>query len=130
MSNEFDLKICCIGAGYVGGPTMAVIAANCPKVRHRWRRFFASPSLSSMSFDPLHSSFIYLILLPTLIYLIFLPQLPQKKYRFVSVSLIYPKSKSTHGTPATFPSTSLVYARWSTNVWARISSSPSTLTTK
>jgi hypothetical protein len=37
MSNEFDLKICCIGAGYVGGPTMAVIAANCPKVRHRWR---------------------------------------------------------------------------------------------
>ena len=23
-------KICCIGAGYVGGPTMAVIAKNCP----------------------------------------------------------------------------------------------------
>ena len=23
-------KICCIGAGYVGGPTMAVIADNCP----------------------------------------------------------------------------------------------------
>ena len=23
-------NICCIGAGYVGGPTMAVIAANCP----------------------------------------------------------------------------------------------------
>ena len=23
-------EICCIGAGYVGGPTMAVIAANCP----------------------------------------------------------------------------------------------------
>lgn len=25
-------KICCIGAGYVGGPTMAVIAKNCPEV--------------------------------------------------------------------------------------------------
>ncbi len=25
-------KICCIGAGYVGGPTMAVIAANCPNI--------------------------------------------------------------------------------------------------
>jgi len=26
-------KICCIGAGYVGGPTMAVIAKNCPKIK-------------------------------------------------------------------------------------------------
>jgi len=25
-------KICCIGAGYVGGPTMAVIAAKCPEL--------------------------------------------------------------------------------------------------
>ena len=25
-------KICCIGAGYVGGPTMAVIAKNCPNL--------------------------------------------------------------------------------------------------
>jgi UDPglucose 6-dehydrogenase len=25
-------KICCIGAGYVGGPTMAVIAENCPDI--------------------------------------------------------------------------------------------------
>ena len=25
------MKICCIGAGYVGGPTMAVIAAKCPE---------------------------------------------------------------------------------------------------
>ena len=32
MSDGYDLKICCMGAGYVGGPTMAVIAANCPKV--------------------------------------------------------------------------------------------------
>jgi len=24
-------KICCIGAGYVGGPTMAVIADKCPE---------------------------------------------------------------------------------------------------
>ena len=26
-------KICCIGAGYVGGPTMAVIADNCPDIK-------------------------------------------------------------------------------------------------
>ena len=25
-------KICCIGAGYVGGPTMAVIAQKCPDI--------------------------------------------------------------------------------------------------
>ena len=25
-------NICCIGAGYVGGPTMAVIASNCPNI--------------------------------------------------------------------------------------------------
>ena len=25
-------RICCIGAGYVGGPTMAVIAKNCPNI--------------------------------------------------------------------------------------------------
>lgn len=31
--SEFTLNICCMGAGYVGGPTMAVIAANCPKIR-------------------------------------------------------------------------------------------------
>ena len=24
-------KICCIGAGYVGGPTMSVIAHQCPR---------------------------------------------------------------------------------------------------
>ena len=26
-------KICCIGAGYVGGPTMAVIAQKCPNLQ-------------------------------------------------------------------------------------------------
>lgn len=26
-------NICCIGAGYVGGPTMTVIASNCPDIR-------------------------------------------------------------------------------------------------
>ena len=26
-------SICCIGAGYVGGPTMAVIALNCPEIK-------------------------------------------------------------------------------------------------
>ena len=30
----FEIKnICCIGAGYVGGPTMAVIADKCPKIK-------------------------------------------------------------------------------------------------
>jgi UDPglucose 6-dehydrogenase len=28
-----ETHICCIGAGYVGGPTMAMIAAKCPDVR-------------------------------------------------------------------------------------------------
>src|SRR3970040_2547013 len=26
-------KICCIGAGYVGGPTVAVIAQKCPEIQ-------------------------------------------------------------------------------------------------
>ena len=26
-------EICCIGAGFVGGPTMAVIAHECPEIR-------------------------------------------------------------------------------------------------
>ena len=30
---EYDLKICCMGAGYVGGPTMAVIARKCPRIK-------------------------------------------------------------------------------------------------
>eukprot|EP01059_Diplonema_ambulator_P009915 TRINITY_DN198_c0_g1_i1.p1 TRINITY_DN198_c0_g1~~TRINITY_DN198_c0_g1_i1.p1 ORF type:complete len:472 (+),score=256.57 TRINITY_DN198_c0_g1_i1:82-1497(+) len=29
----FELNILCVGAGYVGGPTMAVIAANCPHIK-------------------------------------------------------------------------------------------------
>ncbi|MBW1682961.1 MAG: nucleotide sugar dehydrogenase, partial [Deltaproteobacteria bacterium] len=29
----FEKKILCIGAGYVGGPTMAVIAAKCPQYK-------------------------------------------------------------------------------------------------
>lgn len=33
MASEFGLKICCMGAGYVGGPTMAVIAAKCPQIK-------------------------------------------------------------------------------------------------
>ena len=32
MSNP-SLSICCLGAGYVGGPTMAMIAAKCPEIR-------------------------------------------------------------------------------------------------
>lgn len=30
---EYDLKICCMGAGYVGGPTMAVIALKSPRIK-------------------------------------------------------------------------------------------------
>ena len=33
MKNSFKKNICCIGAGYVGGPTMSVIASNCPEFR-------------------------------------------------------------------------------------------------
>ena len=34
MNNYFTIKnICCIGAGYVGGPTMAVIADRCPHIK-------------------------------------------------------------------------------------------------
>ena len=27
------MNICCIGAGYVGGPTMAMIASRCPDIQ-------------------------------------------------------------------------------------------------
>ena len=33
MRTNFKKNICCIGAGYVGGPTMSVIALNCPDLR-------------------------------------------------------------------------------------------------
>lgn len=33
MSASSSLSICCLGAGYVGGPTMAMIAAKCPDIR-------------------------------------------------------------------------------------------------
>jgi UDPglucose 6-dehydrogenase len=33
LSTPTIRKICCIGAGYVGGPTMAVIADRCPQIR-------------------------------------------------------------------------------------------------
>jgi len=32
-SKHWDLKVCCIGAGYVGGPTCAMIALKCPHVK-------------------------------------------------------------------------------------------------
>ena len=28
-----EVKICCLGAGYVGGPTMSVIAKMCPDIK-------------------------------------------------------------------------------------------------
>ena len=34
MIENFNIKnICCIGAGYVGGPTMAVIAKHCKQIQ-------------------------------------------------------------------------------------------------
>ncbi|KAI9599253.1 UDP-glucose/GDP-mannose dehydrogenase family, NAD binding domain-containing protein [Syncephalis fuscata] len=33
MSQQFTTKVCCIGAGYVGGPTCAVIAKQCPDIK-------------------------------------------------------------------------------------------------
>ena len=33
MKTEFEKNILCIGAGYVGGPTMVMIAAKCPQYR-------------------------------------------------------------------------------------------------
>ena len=34
MSGENQVSnICCVGAGYVGGPTMSVIASKCPEIR-------------------------------------------------------------------------------------------------
>jgi UDPglucose 6-dehydrogenase len=30
---DFEYSITCLGAGYVGGPTMAIIAFFCPKIR-------------------------------------------------------------------------------------------------
>jgi len=32
MGDNWETKILCMGAGYVGGPTMAVIAKQCPNV--------------------------------------------------------------------------------------------------
>ena len=35
-SNSMSLKvskICCLGAGYVGGPTCTVIASKCPEIK-------------------------------------------------------------------------------------------------
>ena len=33
MSDRFEKHILCIGAGYVGGPTMAMIAYKCPQYK-------------------------------------------------------------------------------------------------
>ena len=32
MDSKEIKNICCIGAGYVGGPTMAVLADRCPNI--------------------------------------------------------------------------------------------------
>ena len=32
-SEQFEKHILCVGAGYVGGPTMAMIAAKCPQYK-------------------------------------------------------------------------------------------------
>ena len=33
ISKESIKNICCLGAGYVGGPTMAVLAEQCPQIK-------------------------------------------------------------------------------------------------
>ena len=34
MKSNFKIRnVCCIGAGYVGGPTMAVFADKCPNIK-------------------------------------------------------------------------------------------------
>merc|ERR1719486_1282135 len=33
LEDPMPPKICCLGAGYVGGPTMAVMALKCPDVK-------------------------------------------------------------------------------------------------
>ena len=33
QNRKFEKSILCIGAGYVGGPTMAMIAAKCPQYK-------------------------------------------------------------------------------------------------
>ena len=32
--NKSIKNVCCIGAGYVGGPTMAVMANKCPEIKN------------------------------------------------------------------------------------------------
>eukprot|EP00959_Pyramimonas_sp_CCMP1952_P302084 6320958-Pyramimonas_sp.AAC.1 len=41
MSVELPKKVVCIGAGYVGGPTMAMIALKCPMIEVREGKTFA-----------------------------------------------------------------------------------------
>lgn len=51
LSNN-DNTVCCIGAGYVGGPTMAMIALKCPHIevnRERLSKSFSRVSSSSSS---------------------------------------------------------------------------------
>ena len=33
LKQNENKNICCIGAGYVGGPTMAVISQKCPNIQ-------------------------------------------------------------------------------------------------
>lgn len=63
-------KICCIGAGYVGGPTCSVIAHMCPEIRvtvvdvneariNAWN----SPTLPIYEVNCIRSSSLFLCLL-------------------------------------------------------------------
>jgi hypothetical protein len=36
FAKPVSARICCIGAGYVGGPTMATIALKCPQLEATW----------------------------------------------------------------------------------------------
>ena len=60
-SVEWSLKVCCIGAGYVGGPTCAMIALKSPKVRVEVVDLNEARLLLSSSFPPLLFSSIFVL---------------------------------------------------------------------
>ena len=59
LSNDAKKKtVCCIGAGYVGGPTMAMIALKCPHIEVESVSSFSRVSSSSSSSISLLAGFV------------------------------------------------------------------------
>jgi hypothetical protein len=128
--DDFDLKICCMGAGYVGGPTMAVIAKMCPRVSH--------PAMGHKIHRCLDFIVLYDYLMslngvmekrkkeigrisritshfPSLTFSMLIVLLSCLLYRSVSVLLILTRNKLTPGTAITFLSTNPVSLKSSKN---------------